>query len=192
MTERTHDLFGLTALTLAFIYATPTQISLVTLVVVVIVNQIGSAFPDLDQPTAEFYQELPAGSLIGRLLSPLLGSHRLLSHSFIGLALFGYLLHLLLIYLSHIILIDMSLVWWSFALGYLSHLIADSFTKVGVPWFFPIPLRIGFPPFKWLRITTGKFIEKIIIYPALFALNGYLIYLNYPKFVDFFSSSVVR
>ena len=192
MTERTHDLFGLTALTLAFIYATPAQISLVTLVAIVIANQIGSAFPDLDQPTAEFYQELPAGSIFGRLLSPLLGSHRLLSHSFIGLAIFSYLLHLLLTYLSHIILIDMSLVWWSFVLGYLSHLIADSLTKVGVPWFFPIPLRIGFPPFKWLRITTGKFMEKIIIYPALFALNGYLIYLNYPKFVDFFSTSVVR
>ena len=192
MTERTHDHFGLTALTLAFIYATPNQISLVTLVAIIIANQIGSAFPDLDQPTAEFYQELPAGSIFGRLLSPLLGSHRLLSHSFIGLAIFSYLLHLLLIYLSQIILIDMSLVWWSFILGYLSHLIADSFTKVGVPWFFPIPLRIGFPPIKWLRITTGKFMEKIIIYPALFALNGYLIYLHYPKFVDFFSSSVVR
>jgi inner membrane protein len=192
MTERTHDLFGLTALTLAFIYMTPSQMSVVTLVLVVIVNQIGSAFPDLDQPTAEFYQELPAGSIFGRLLSPLLGSHRLLSHSFLGLAIFSYLLHLLLNYLNTIILVDMSLIWWSFVLGYLSHLIADSFTKVGVPWFFPIPIRLGFPPIKWLRITTGKFMEKVVLYPALFAFNSYLIYANYNKVVEFFSTRIIH
>jgi len=96
MTERTHDLAALTTLTIAMVMTPLTHVTLVTLVMIIIVNQIGSAFPDLDQPTAEFYRELPAGSLVGRLVSPLLGSHRMISHSLLGLSLVSYGLWLVL------------------------------------------------------------------------------------------------
>lgn len=192
MTERTHDLAGLTALTLAFLIYMPTQISLVTLVAVGIANQIGTAFPDLDQPTAEFYREIPAVTFLGYLFSPLFGTHRHISHSIIGMALYGWLIHLLLTYLSTIILIDMNLVWWSFMLGFFSHLVMDTLTKDGVPWLFPMPIRFGFPPFRFMRITTGKFMEKIGVYTALLGLNLYLIYVNYVKFVEFFANRIVR
>lgn len=192
MTERTHDMAGLTCLTIAFLVYSPSQLSLVTLVTVILANQIGASFPDLDQPTAEFYRELPAGSLLGHLFAPLLGSHRHISHSILGIAIYSWLFHLLLIYLSKFILVDMNLVWWAFTLGFVSHLIMDSLTKEGVPWFFPFPIRFGFPPFKFMRITTGKFMEKLIIYPSLIALNGYLLYMNYNKVVDFFSNQIIR
>lgn len=86
----------------------------------------------------------------------------------------------------------MDLVWWGFVLGYLSHLFSDSLTREGVPWLFPIPIKFGFPPFEFLRISTGKFMEKLIIYPGLFVLNGYLIYQNYGKFTEFFAKYLIK
>lgn len=192
MTERTHDLAGLTLLTLAFVVLPLTQVSLVNFFAVLIANQIGTSFPDLDQPTAEFYQELPAGSVLGHLFSPLLGGHRHISHSLLGLAIYSYIFHLLLNYLARYFALDMSLVWWSFVLGFASHLVMDSLTKEGVPWFFPIPIRFGFPPFKMLRITTGGFLEKFFVYPGLIVLNGYLLYLHYNMFTSFFSKYLVK
>ncbi len=192
MTEHTHDLAGLTLLFIAGLIWTPESITLVTLFVVVIVNQIGSTFPDLDQPTAEFYRELPASSLMGHLFSPLLGGHRHISHSIIGICLYSWLIRLLLNYLGNFFLVDMNLVWYSFILGYISHLIMDSLTKEGVPWFFPIPIRFGFPPFRFLRITTGKFLENFAIYPLLVVMNGYLLYHNYSKVSEFLSSHIIK
>lgn len=192
MTEHTHDLAGLTFLFIAGLIWTPEHITLVTLFVVVIVNQIGSTFPDLDQPTAEFYRELPAGSILGQLFSPLLGGHRHISHSILGICLYSWLIHLLLVYLGQFVLVDMDLVWYSFILGYLSHLVMDSLTKEGVPWFFPIPIRFGFPPFRFLRITTGKFLEHLGIYPGLIALNAYIFYQNYSKVSEFFSGHIIK
>lgn len=64
-------------------------------------------------------------------------------------------------------------------IGYLSHLLTDSLTTEGVPWFFPIPIRLGFPPFKSLRLKTGGLIEKVLIFPGLVILNAYLFYSYY-------------
>lgn len=192
MTERTHDLAGLTLLTIAFVLNPLSELTLVTFFAIMLSNQIGTTFPDLDQPTAEFYRELPAGSVVGRLFSPLLGGHRHISHSLLGMAIYSYLYHLLLVYLAKYFKVDMNLVWWAFILGYLSHLFMDSLTKEGVPWFFPLPVRFGFPPFKWLRITTGAIFEKLFIYPALISVNLYIIYLNYTKVALFFSKYLIK
>ena len=192
MTERTHDMAALTMLTLAFVVLPLTPVTLVTLIALVLANQFGSAFPDLDQPTAEFYQELPASSFFGHLLSPLMGSHRHISHSILGIALYSWLFHLLLSYLGKFLTADMNFIWWAFVLGYISHLIMDTLTKEGVPWLFPLPIKFGFPPFYFLRVTTGKFAEKILVYPALAALNCYLVYLHYPKVTEFFSHYLIK
>lgn len=192
MTERTHDLAALTCLTIAAVLMPLTPVTLGTLVTLVIFNQIGSAFPDLDQPTAEFYRELPAGSLIGKLISPLLGSHRMISHSLLGLAIISYGLWLILTYLTKFLVVDMGLVWWAFVLGYLSHLFMDTLTKEGVPWLFPFPIKFGFPPLKFMRITTGQFFEVFVLYPGLFVLNGYLVYANYSKFTEFVSTYIIK
>lgn len=192
MTERTHDLAALTMLTVAVVFFPPVSLTIGTLAAAVIANQFGSAVPDFDQPTAEFYRELPAGTWIGRLFAPLFGGHRYISHSLVGAGVFGWLFWLLLTYLSSFVTVDMNIVWWAFILGYFSHLVMDTITKEGVPWLFPIPVRIGFPPFRFLRVDTGKFIEKMVIYPGLAALNGYLIYANYSKFSVFFATHLLK
>ena len=47
--------------------------------------------------------------------------------------------------------------------GYASHLLADALTKQGVPLLWPLDRRLGFPPFRPLRLTTGTFAEYALV-----------------------------
>ncbi|TSC87670.1 MAG: Uncharacterized protein G01um101416_350 [Microgenomates group bacterium Gr01-1014_16] len=137
--------------------------SLATGIVAVAANILGALTPDLDEPTAGLWNDLPAGSIIGRIIHPLLGGHRMITHSLVGMFAIGWgLKYLLIHYVSRVLLVDMNIVWVTFMLGFLSHLIMDTITKEGVPWLFPIPWKIGFPPFKALRVTTGEWAEKAL------------------------------
>jgi inner membrane protein len=185
MTGRTHDLAAFTALNLVLISQPLPQMGLATAIVSLGANMIGGLAPDIDQPTADLWRRLPAGTIFGKLLSPILGGHRFISHSILGIFLFGYGASFLLKTISTVLLVDMRFVWWSFMIGFISHLIMDTFTKEGVPWLFPIPFRFGFPPLKFLRIKTGGLLEKSLIFPGLLILNGYLIYQYYPLYWDF-------
>ncbi len=172
MTGRTHDAAAITALGAIAVFSAPRAVTLATVLAAILANQIGGIAPDIDQPTAPFWRNLPIGGFFGRAVDKLLGGHRFLTHSLLGLALFGVLAHLLLSFLHPVITsVDIGLVWWAFMIGMLSHLVMDSFTKEGVPWLLPIPIKFGLPPLKSLRITTGKFAENFIIFPALIALN---------------------
>ena len=55
----------------------------------------------------------------------------------------------------------------------------DTLTKEGVPWLLPIPVKIGLPPAKAWRITTGKAVETFGVFPALLVFNAWLYYANY-------------
>lgn len=79
----------------------------------------------------------------------------------------------------------MNIVWWAFMIGFVSHLLMDTITREGVPWLFPIPIHIGIPPFKFMRIKTGGMIEKSIIFPGLILANGYIYYHNYGHVLTF-------
>lgn len=192
MTERTHDLAAFTALTYVMATQNIPQMTVATAIVALGANILGGMFPDIDQPTAAFWKRLPTGNVIGRIVTPFLGSHRIISHSIVGLILFGIGLNYFLKLISGILIVNMDIVWWAFMIGYFSHLVADSFTKEGVPWLFPIPWRIGFPPFRFMRITTGEMIERGVIFPGLLILNGIIIYQNYSTFVQIITKSIIR
>lgn len=187
MTGRTHDLAAFTAL--SYIVATqPIQeVSFATVLVAVSANFIGGLAPDLDQSTSSFWHNIRGGSVFGRLISPLLGSHRYISHSLMGIFLFGFLAKWILTASSNVLIVDINIVWWAFMIGFISHLLMDTITKDGVPWLFPIPFRFGIPPFSFLRIKTGGIIEKSFIFPGLILTNFYIYYNNYGKFLDFLS-----
>lgn len=87
--------------------------------------------------------------------------------------------------------VDIGLVWWAFLIGIGSHLIMDTFTKEGVPWFLPIPVKIGFPPAKSLRITTGKFVETLIVFPGLILLDIWLCASHYQTLIVFIHQHLV-
>jgi len=172
MTSRTHDLAAITALgAVAFIEPLRT-ITLGTALVAILANQIGGILPDIDQPTAPFWRNLPIGKYFGKVTDKALGGHRFITHSLLGVALFGFLTRALLIF-QHPITphINAGLVWWAFLIGMLSHLVMDTFTKEGVPWLLPIPFKFGFPPLKAWRITTGKAVENLLVFPGLLALD---------------------
>lgn len=186
MTGRTHDLAAFTALNIASLTIPLSHLTLGTLVVSVGANLIGGLAPDLDQSTSKIWHRIPAGTLLGKFISPFFGGHRFLSHSLIGLMLFGFLSRYLLTVISSTLLVDMNIVWWAFIIGYFSHLVMDSFTKEGVPWIFPIPVRLGIPPLKYLRMRTGGVIENVVVFPLLIFLNGYLLYHHYSFYIQLF------
>lgn len=190
MTGRTHDLAAFT--TLSYVVATqPLEpITFSTALVALGANFIGGLAPDLDQPTSSFWRHLRGGSIFGKLISPILGGHRFISHSIIGILIFGFLLNLLLNLAKEVLLVDMDIVWWAFMIGFVSHLIMDTFTKEGVPWLFPIPIHFGIPPLSFLRIKTGGLIEKTFVFPGLIIVNGYIYYTYYGKFLSILKSYI--
>jgi inner membrane protein len=186
MTGRTHDLAAFTALNL-FLYSQPIpQMSLATALIAFGANMIGGLLPDIDDETSDIWDKIRGGNILSHIIHPLIGHHRMISHSILGMVIIGFILNYLLSTINKILLVDVNIVWWSIMVGYLSHLIMDSLTTEGVPWFFPIPFRFGFPPFKFLRIKTGGLWEKIIVFPGILLINGYLIATNYHKLWLFF------
>ena len=182
MTGRTHDLAAITTLGIVVLAQPARTVSLATALIAIFANLIGGITPDIDQPTAPFWRNLPVGKYFGRVFGALNGGHRFLTHSLLGLALFGFAAHWLLVFLHPIMsAVNIDLVWWAFMIGMISHLVMDTFTKEGVPWLLPLPVKFGIPPLKSLRITTGKFIENFIIFPGLIIFNFWLYFINYDK-----------
>lgn len=190
MTGRTHDLAAFTTLTYVIATQPLPHLSLGTAIIAFGANMIGGIAPDLDQPTGDFWHKLPGGTLYSRLFTPLLGGHRYISHSLLGIALFGFLLRQLLNLASHAVLVNMDIVWWAFMLGFISHLVMDTFTREGVPWLFPLPIKFGIPPLIFLRVRTGSMVEKFVIFPGLLAINAYLVYAHYGTFIQFLHSYI--
>jgi inner membrane protein len=183
MIGRTHDLAAITALGVVLIALPVLQpLNLSTMLVAILANQIGGITPDIDQPTAPFWRNLPVGGIFGKIIGRLLGGHRFITHSILGLILFGWLSWLLLTFLSPIMTsIDIWIVWIAFMVGMLTHLVMDSFTKEGVPWLLPIPVKFGFPPIRRMRLTTGKWIESFIVLPGLIIFNIWYISMHYSE-----------
>ncbi len=194
MKARTHDLAAITLLAgVVLVQPNLPTMTLATVIVAVFANQLGGIVPDIDQPTAPFWRNLPIGGLFGKIIAKMLGGHRFLTHSLVGLGLLGFLVHLLLSVLQPIIPhIQIEYVWWAFMIGAISHLIMDTFTKEGVPWLLPIPVKFGIPPIKRLRITTGKAVENFVFVPILFILFASLCALKYNDLLALVHQHVVR
>lgn len=193
MTGRTHDAAAFAALVAVVIYTPhlPTM-SLTTATLAFGANFIGGLFPDIDQPTSHFWDNFRLGPIFAKFVTPMLGGHRSLSHSILGVVLLGLLADRLFAYLSSILLlkIDYSIVWTSFMIGVLSHIVMDLITKEGVPLLWPFGWKFGIPPIKALRITTGKLMEKLIIFPGLVSISIYLIYTHQDKVLHFLRNNI--
>jgi inner membrane protein len=184
MTARTHDLAAIAVLAVAVLAYDPSSLTLSTVLVALLANQLGGITPDIDQPTAPLWRNLPEGHFFGKVFGRLLGGHRFISHSLLGFALFAWLCNLLQHFLHPIMPhVDIQLVWYAFMLGYLSHLVMDSFTKEGVPWFLPVPYKFGFPPLSKFRVTTGKRLEAFVVFPVLLLFVTWLFASHYNSYV---------
>lgn len=185
MTGRTHDVAALAALTIWVVAVPQAPITLGTLFAALLANQIGGIVPDIDQPTAPFWRNLPVGRYFGKVFGALVGGHRFLLHSLLGLFVMAGAALFLLRFLHPIIpTIDLYVVWVAFVLGMFSHLVMDSCTKEGVPWLLPIPHKFGFPPVRAWRVTTGKKLEGLVVLPGLVVLLVWLCATHYTEFAQ--------
>jgi inner membrane protein len=185
MTGRTHDLAAFTALMAVVVLQPARDITVATALIALIANQLGGIAPDIDEPTAPLWRNLPIGGIFGKVTGKLLGGHRFLTHSILGAALFGALFYELLEFLAPVMHgVDLHLVWWAFIIGLISHLVMDSFTKEGVPWLLPVPVKFGVPPLRAWRITTGKAIEVFVIFPGLALIDISWGTLHYLRLTD--------
>lgn len=192
MTGRTHDLAAITALGFVVLSQPPRSMTLATVLVALLANQLGGIAPDIDEPTAPFWRNLPIGGVIGRGIDRLLGGHRFLTHSLLGVTLFGVGLRALLSALAPIIpSVDTGLVWWAFMIGLASHLVMDTLTKEGVPWLLPLPLKFGLPPLRQLRLTTGHAVESFVVFPGLILIDIWWGSLHYAELLTL-SHQLVR
>ena len=192
MTGRTHDLAAITALGLVVLLRPEQTVTLATAILAIFANLIGGITPDIDQPTAPLWRNLPVGKYFGKLFDSLLGGHRFLTHSLLGLAIFGFAVRWLLIFLHPIMTtVNGGLVWWAFMIGMLSHLVMDTITKEGVPWLLPIPIKFGLPPVKSLRITTGKMMETWLVFPALLGFNAAFYYTHYHQVLEILHKHII-
>ncbi len=191
MTGRTHDLAAFTALVIVFLGMSQLPVvSLPTAVVAFGANFVGGLFPDIDQPTSDFWDNFRLGPFVAKIVCPALGGHRHISHSILGFFLIGGISWLVLQLLSPIILIDMQIVWDCFMIGIFSHFFMDMFTKEGLPLLWPLTWKFGIPPLRFFRIEAGKFMEKYLVFPSLLVLTGYLLYIQQSKLLEFLHSYI--
>lgn len=194
MKARTHDLAAATALVgVVVVQPTLPTVTLATAIVAILANQLGGIVPDIDQPTAPLWRNLPIGGVFGRVVARLLGGHRFITHSLIGMVLIGWLLHLLLTFLQPIMPhVQTDYVWWAFMIGMASHLVMDTFTKEGVPWLLPVPVKFGIPPLKRLRVTTGTWTENFVVLPLLIIIGGGICFFNYELLLGLLQAHITR
>jgi len=169
MTYKTHLSTGLLFSSIVFLLIYNIGFSPVLILALIIATVLGSSAPDLDTPTGELWDKVPAGSLISRIINPIfIGGHRHLSHSLIGFFIFAGLFTLLVKLVPYDpINHNSGLIVLAYTAGHLSHLFADMFTEMGVPLLFPLDYHFGIPPIKKMRIKTGKWFENLIIYPIV-------------------------
>jgi inner membrane protein len=167
MTARTHNAIALASLVTVAVYFPPEHLNLLTLIVGVVGTDIGALIPDLDTGGNYLWGLLPQGQRLGNSLSKVFYKHRTITHSLVGAFLVYEFFNWLLPRIFNPSFIDPHTIFVCIMIGFVSHLVADSFTVEGIPLFFPLKFNIGIPPIKSLRIQTGSWVEKFLVFPAV-------------------------
>lgn len=179
MTDKTHQMIGVTAAVGLFFVQYPERpLSIGLATTVIVASMVGSVAPDIDQPTGKLWRRIPLGGFFGRITAAALGGHRNLSHSILGVFLFSAAAYGLLRLVPATWLIDIHLAWQAFCVGFIFHLLADSVTVMGIPLFWPFGGYYGIPPkpFHGIRIQTGEWFENLIVFPFTFVILGAIIF----------------
>lgn len=183
MTDKTHQLIGLTAALGAYsALHTNEPMTLGILGTIVTGSFVGSLLPDIDQPASNFWDSIPLGNIVSRPIIRTLGGHRNLTHSIPGVLLFSWLVSWFVQTVFRPGLFDQALFLWSFEIGFIMHLVADAVTVQGIPLFWPFGGNMGFPPrpLHGIRIVTGKWFENGVVFPAMcLALGGVVLWYNH-------------
>jgi inner membrane protein len=129
---------------------------------------LAARFPDIDQRVR----------WIGRLA----GGHRGCTHSILSvvlLVLFALVLTICIpafllshkIIISYLLLDEGGVVLKGVIVGWILHLLADSLTRAGIPIFWPVTTRLGFPPIGALRFKVGTIVEDMVLWGIIFSVG---------------------
>lgn len=134
---------------------------------------LGTVFPDIDEPNSYIGRRL---SGISKSFKTLFG-HRGITHSIVG-----WLAAIVILYTIHTTFsLPIELVYW-FSVGYLAHLIEDSFSKKGIAWLQPLTKKRFQSGFKIIYYTTGSLVENLIFVGAVLWLLHEMLHLNLSEF----------
>ncbi len=184
MTSRTHDIFAFASLVTVAAYYPPASLNLATMITSLVGGVVGSLLPDIDQESNRLWDLLPAGQFLGGVLKNVFLAHRTISHSLIGVFAVYKFLGWVLPKLLNPGWINIQIVLASIMIGFLSHLLIDSLTEEGLPLFFPLKLKVGFPPVRPWRIKTGKWFEKFVVFPAIIVYIVWFVGKNQTRIAD--------
>ncbi len=187
MVGKSHQLVSFTAVySLALLSTLPHQ-NIQTIVASIILISIGSLTPDLDDPHNKLYTLIPIGDeVFAEVLEKFFGKHRSISHSILGVALFGYASHWLIWMIPEANGFNHQSLWLSFILALIFHLAADAFTKEGIPLFWPLRWKFSFIPIKELRLKTGGAFEVYVVRTLMLVLIAAVTYYKWPHFLEIF------
>lgn len=141
MLAKTHLVFGVAAVTVASFFGV-VAVNPVTIVA----GLFGSLLPDIDHPKSTFGRKiLPVSWMIGRIFG-----HRGITHSALAV-----------LALTAALMFNQGMPPWCVALilGYLSHLLADWITPMGIPLMWPFKTKYRSP----VSIKTGGAGEVILM-----------------------------
>ncbi|MGB9859485.1 MAG: metal-dependent hydrolase [Moorellaceae bacterium] len=155
MLYRTHLAAGLCT---GFLVAAKTGGNIGT---VVLASAVGALLPDIDQPRSYMGRKVPVS--YGAYL---VAGHRGIFHSLIG-AVGAALLALAALHKWAPVY---SSLWLPLAAGYLSHLVLDSLNPSGVPWLWPLEIRVSIP-----LVRTGSMWEKLFVELPLYVVIALMI-----------------
>jgi len=186
MTGRTHDAIAFASLVTIAALNPPANLNVATATAAIVGNIIGATLPDIDQSTNRLWDFLPGRDYLGKLLRPLFLGHRNLTHSLLGVFLVYHGLGFILPRILNPVYVEIDVIYISMMIGYVSHLVGDAITKEGLPLLFPFGWRFGFPPISAFRITSGKWVENIVILPGTAAYIFWFIGNHHEEFVKLF------
>lgn len=116
--------------------------------------------PDVESPKSFVGQKLPGVSHAGELVF----GHRQAFHSLP--AAIGFLVAAFVF--SKSVHLPSYFAFAGFA-GYLSHLLLDTLNPAGVPWLWPLKIRLRVPLFQ-----TGGILERALVFPTLLLASLFL------------------
>ncbi len=143
----------------------PVSLGPMLAIIAIFAVMIGALTPDLDHPATNLLRRTIGGKVVHQLFSQFSGGHRHFTHGFLGIfAIYFFLQWIILQFIQEHIHPQMFTLLYAFMIGYVSHPIADTLTDQGVPWLWPIPWSIKLPPGpEELRVTTGSFVEMVLL-----------------------------
>lgn len=178
MIARTHNAVAFASLVTAAAYFPPDHLNLLTLVVGVIGVGIGALIPDMDTSGNYLWELLPQGQKLGGFLRKIFYKHRTITHSLLGFFLVFKFFEWILPKVFNSSFIDPNIIFVSIIIGFISHLLADSFTEEGIPLLFPLKVTFGIPPIKRIRIKTGQWFENLVVFPAIWIYLIWFVNMN--------------